>query len=50
MVVICITILHFTEYQFGRCSEISEMDEMNEGAVYGLTLKLYDMEIMWYQL
>jgi hypothetical protein len=27
-----------------------EMDEMNEGEVYGLTLKQYDMEIMWYQL
>jgi hypothetical protein len=27
-----------------------EMDEMNGGAVYGLTLKLYDMESMWYQL
>jgi hypothetical protein len=26
------------------------MDEMNGGAVYGLTLKLYDMESMWYQL
>jgi len=27
-----------------------EMDEMNEGAVHELTHKLYDMEIMWYQL
>jgi len=29
-VVICITILHFTEYQSGRCSEIFIRNRWNE--------------------